>query len=303
MSGAVAPISPAKFAKAVGEMVVGTLRPRKPDERLIRSIIDAGFPSGSRTVRVRTLPQTPRRVPALGVIEGATKHPRIEIAVTSFVVEHPEATFVIDPGLCADADQRAISELSRVLRPMVSVPKEATPTAIALAETKVDFAFATHAHWDHVCGLLDMGDLPLTIHAPERDWMMDGPVAPSGGVRASLDRELRTFDLDGPPISTFTASHDLFGDGSVVIVDLAGHTPGQVGVLLHTNEGRVLIGGDAAWHYDQVETLRQKPGIPGCLVDENRGAAFKTLHRLHLARHQLRVVPVHDHTAATHLSR
>lgn len=299
---AAAPTSPAKLAAALGEMVLGTLRPRKPDERFIRSIVDAGLPSPTRTVKVRTLPQKARLVPAFGVIEGATKRPRIEMAVTSFVVEHPQATFVIDPGLCANAYQRAVSELPHVLRPMVSVPKDATPTAIALGDTKVDFAFVTHAHWDHVCGLLDMGDLPLTIHAPERDWMMHGNVAPSGGVRSSLDRELRTFELDGPPVSTFTASHDLFGDGSVVIVDLAGHTPGQVGVVMHTDKGWVLICGDAAWHYDQVERLRQKPAIPGCLVDSDRDHAFKTLHRLHLARHQARVIPVHDHTAARRLS-
>jgi len=35
-------------------------------------------------------------------------------------------------------------------------------------------------------------------------------------------------------VLTFTRSHDLFGDGSVVVVDLAWHTPGSVSVLLHT---------------------------------------------------------------------
>ena len=75
------------FVGCLGEMVVGTLRPRKPDERFIRSIVDAGLPSPTRTAKVRTLPQTPRLVPAFGVIEGARKRRRIEIAVTSFVVE------------------------------------------------------------------------------------------------------------------------------------------------------------------------------------------------------------------------
>lgn len=301
MTTAVAPISSARFAVALGEMVVGTLRPRKPDQGLIRSIVDAGLPSPARSVKVRRLPHAARLVPAIGVIEGARRHAPIAISVSSFVVEHPEATFVIDPGLCANANQRVLPELPRLLRRMVSVPEAATPAAVALGNDRVDFALATHAHWDHVCGLLDMGDLPLVIHAPERDWVMTGPVPPVGGVRASLHRELRTFELDGPPVLTFTASHDLFGDGSVVIVDLAGHTPGQIGVLLRTDKEWVLIAGDAAWHYDQVELLRQKPGIPGCLVDAERDQAFHTLHRLHLARHTIRVVPAHDHSAATHL--
>ena len=40
---------------------------------------------------------------------------------------------------------------------------------------------------------------------------------------------------------TFTRSRDLFSDNSVILVDLAGHTPGSVGVLAHTRRGWTLI--------------------------------------------------------------
>ncbi|WP_425300293.1 ABC transporter permease subunit, partial [Nocardia farcinica] len=38
--------------------------------------------------------------------------------------------------------------------------------------------------------------------------------------------------IDGPPVLSLARSRDVFGDGSVVLVDLAGHTPGSFGVLL-----------------------------------------------------------------------
>jgi glyoxylase-like metal-dependent hydrolase (beta-lactamase superfamily II) len=130
-----------------------------------------------------------------------------------------------------------------------------------------------------------------------------GPVAPVGGVRDSLrDRPLVAYDLDGPPVLTFTRSHDLFGDNSVILVDLHGHTPGSVGVLAHTRRGWILIAGDAAWHHLQIENARQKSGYPGVLVDEDRDETFKTLQRLHLARHAVTVIPTHDHQAALRLS-
>lgn len=282
-------------------MATGTLRPRRPDERFLASVTDAGLPPGTQTVTVRRLHQLARRVPALGVIEGAVRHAPVGLAMNAYVVEHPAATFLIDPALCEDADRRALHELPPLLRRLVSLPPDAVPTHRALDGTHLDFALATHAHWDHVCGLLDLGDLPLVLHDVERDWALDGEVPPAGGVRTALRRELRGFVLDGPPVSTFVASHDLFGDGSVVLVDLAGHTPGSVGVLLRTERESVLIAGDAAWHYEQVELIRQKPGIPGRLVDVDRDAAFRTLHRLHLARHHARVVPTHDAEAAAHL--
>ena len=60
--------------------------------------------------------------------------------------------------------------------------------------------------------------------------------------------------------------------------------------------------GDAAWHQLQIENARQKSGYPGVLADEDRDATFKTLQRLHLARHAVTVIPSHDHQAALRLS-
>ena len=121
-------------------------------------------------------------------------------------------------------------------------PSDAIPTVTGLAQLldvpPVDFALPTHAHWDHVCGLLDFPGLPVHLHRAEHEWVSSGPVAPVGGVRDSLrDRPLVAYDLDGPPVLTFTRSHDLFGDNSVILVDLHGHTPGSVGVLAHTAAG------------------------------------------------------------------
>lgn len=101
---------------------------------------------------------------------------------------------------------------------------------------------------------------------------------------------------------TFTRSHDLFGDNSVVMVDLAGHTPGSVGMLAHTARGWVLIAGDAAWHRLQIDNVRQKSSYPGNFADEDRDETFRTLHRLHLARHAVTIIPTHDHQAAAELA-
>jgi hypothetical protein len=111
-------------------------------------------------------------------------------------------------------------------------PTDAIATVSGLAQLTAvpppDFALPTHAHWDHICGLLDFPGLPVHLHRTEREWVNAGPVAPVGGVRDSLrDRPLIDYELDGPPVSTFTRSHDLFGDNSIILVDLSGHTPGS----------------------------------------------------------------------------
>ncbi|EFG79638.1 metallo-beta-lactamase domain protein [Mycobacterium parascrofulaceum ATCC BAA-614] len=285
----------------------GAARPKRPDQRFLRSVADAGLPTPRRTVTVTALPQVPRSVPTAAIVEGTFTPARVDNAMTSFVVRHPEATFIVDPAVCRDVERRAIAQLPAVLRVAVRPPADTVPTITALHQLPeppaLDFALPTHAHWDHVSGLLDLPGLPVHLHRTERDWIGSGPVAPVGGVRDSLrDRPVVDYELDGPSVLTFTRSHDVFGDGSVLLVDLAGHTPGSVGVLAHTGDGWVLIAGDAAWHRLQIEKVRQKSSYPGVLVDEDRGEAFKTLPRLHLARHVVTIVPTHDHEAALGLS-
>ncbi|WP_433560724.1 MBL fold metallo-hydrolase [Nocardia sp. CA-151230] len=284
----------------------GAVRPRPIDERFLRSITDARLPATQRTVTVTPLPQFPRSAPTAAVVEGVFTPRRIASSLTSFVVQHPDATFIVDPSYCIDAEHRAIAQLPAAIRPVVRPPVETIPTITALQSEPtlpaLDFALPTHAHWDHVCGLLDFPGLPVHLHSTEKDWIMTGPIAPVGGVRDALvDRPTVEYDLDGPPVLTFTRSRDLFGDGSVVLVDLAGHTPGSVGLLAHTVRGWILLAGDAAWHALQIEKVRQKSGFPGIFVDENRDLTFKTLHRLHLAQRLMPVIPTHDHDAAQQL--
>ncbi|AKU18531.1 beta-lactamase [Luteipulveratus mongoliensis] len=290
-------------AAAVGT-ARGLVRPRWPDHAYLESLHDAGLPNASATVTVRALRQASKTVPTPFVAEGVRRPRGLRIAMTAFVVEHPTATFVVDPSICVDVMDRAFNELPLMLRLGVRPPADLVDIGAALDDAglvRSDLAFAlpTHLHWDHVSGLLDLPGLPVRLHTPEREWAMTGPVAPVGGVRPALaDRPIDEYVLDGPPVLTFPRSHDLMGDGSVVLVDLAGHTPGSVGVLLHTATEWVLIAGDAAWHLLQVEQIRQKMAYPGVLADEDRDETFRSLHRLHAIRDQVRVVPTHDHDAA-----
>lgn len=289
---------------AIAGLPRGLFRPTPPDHAFLASLTDVGLPRSSVEVSVRALRQIPKSVPTPFIVEGVRQPRKVPNAMTAFVVRHPRATFVIDPGICRDVVTRAITELPLALRVVVKPPSgvldlKTSLEQAGLAPTDLDFALPTHLHWDHVAGLLDFPDLPIQVHAPERAWAMDGDLAPVGGVRAAVrDRPLTEFELDGPPVATFTRSHDLFGDGSVVLVDLAGHTPGSIGVLLNTGGMRVLLAGDAAWHSLQVDHLRNKASYPGMLADDDRSETFRTLHRLHAVRGSLRIVPTHDHDAA-----
>src|SRR5262249_15908878 len=107
-------------------------------------------------------------------------HPaRVENSLTSFVVTHPRATFIIDPAVCTDVGQRAIAQLPAMLRIAVRPPADTLHTITALTrrpETpRLDFGLPTDAHWDHVSGLLDMPALPMHLRRKENEWIGSGP--------------------------------------------------------------------------------------------------------------------------------
>ncbi|MFW0785112.1 MBL fold metallo-hydrolase [Gordonia sp. CPCC 206044] len=287
--------------QALVGLPVGVVRPRRPDSRFLASLTDHGLPTSATTVDVITLPQRTRMVPTPGVAEGVWRPVRSPNRVNAFVIRHPQATFVVDPGVCVDVHSRAVAELPWILRVAVSPPRDVVDIRRALDlagidATDLDFALPTHLHWDHVAGLLDLPALPVHLHRPEYTWMMQDRIAPQGGVRPSLlDRPVTLYDLDGPPILTFPRSRDVFGDRSVILVPLPGHTPASIGLLVQTTSGPMLLAGDAVWSHVQIDRFRQKASYPGLLADADRAVAWETQHRLYAVRERVTIVPSHDH--------
>lgn len=282
------------------------LRPRRPSPALLSRIQDAGVQPARNEVRLIALTQALNSGPAAVIAEGVRRPRRLDLCMTTFLVEHPQARFLVDPSMCADVFEVVLPQLPAPIRGLVAPDKPVTGLADVLGEqglegSDVDFALPTHLHWDHTAGLLELpADLPVRVVAVEREWALGGAVAPLGVARGPLaGRTFDDYELDGPPVLTFERSHDLFGDGSVVVVDLAGHTPGSIGVLLAVDDGsRVLLAGDAIWHGLQAELAREKAPFPGNLTDDDRDLAFATVQRLHALPKEIELIASHDRSAA-----
>ncbi|WP_454165304.1 MBL fold metallo-hydrolase [Gordonia iterans] len=282
-------------------------RPRRPDRALRALIVDAGLRRAAANVRLSVLPQARKTAPTSIVAEGVWRPRTVALGDRAFLIEHPRARFLVDPALCHDVHESVLPELPLPLRLAVRPEREVLGLADALGHAglctgDIDFVLPTHLHWDHISGVLELpGETPLHISRAEHSWVTAGggrginvPVRPLAG------RDLTPYELDGPPVLTFERSHDLFGDGAVVLVDMAGHTPGSVGVLLALDDGsRVLLVGDAVWHTRQVTEIRQKAPFPGMLADSDRTAAFATIHRIHALPPGIHIVPSHDRDAST----
>jgi glyoxylase-like metal-dependent hydrolase (beta-lactamase superfamily II) len=155
----------------------------------------------------------------------------------------------------------------------------------------------THGHWDHVSGVHDFPGVPVLVSAAEHRFINEG-----GWVTVtarSMDKsQLREYAFDGGPYLGFDHSHDLYGDGSVVIVPAPGHTPGSVVVFLTLPGGaRYAFVGDLVWQREGILEREERPWATSKTMGEDPVALRDSLLRMNaiVTRYpQITIVPAHD---------
>ncbi len=231
---------------------------------------------------------------------------------SALLIRHPDGLLLVDGGNSSNfreeirvyprKDRRWLRLFPGNLRPRV-------PLAELLREAGVDPAslrwlLPTHAHLDHLGGFLDLPPTPVLMAEPELELVRQGTrevlfeVIPDHARAVEPMAEVLVFD--GGPYESFDRHADLFGDRSVVVVPLHGHTPGSVGVFINLPDGRRIFHvGDAVNERSQVAELRgRSPGLRR--TDSDRALADSVvaqLHALALALPELELLPAHERRA------
>ena len=165
-----------------------------------------------------------------------------EFSANCYLIRHARGWMMWDSGI----NDRVASMREGFQRSKVS-PRYRLPKAlrVALAEIGVDPAKVqhvafSHTHGDHIGNANLFTGATLYIQALEYD-VAFGPLAATkwNFEVESYDklRANKTVKLDG--------DHDVFGDGSVVIISTPGHTPGHQSLLVRLpKSGPVILSGD-----------------------------------------------------------
>jgi N-acyl homoserine lactone hydrolase len=169
----------------------------------------------------------------------------------------------------------------------------------------VRLAVISHLHHDHAGGVAELPNAEIVVAADE--WKaMHGPLpAARGYFPRHIDlpgvrwRTVSPEPSQDPGLRPFGAAHDLFGDGSLMLLPTPGHTPGSVSLLVR-RPGRapLLLAGDLAFDLGCMAHER----VPGVgkrsqLLDSTRKVNVLAGHYPDLV-----VLPAHDPTAAGRLA-
>ena len=226
-----------------------------------------------------------------------------DFSMTAILIKHPKGDILIDTGFGSEIDAH-FAKMPFFFRLGTNYEKK-TPAAVQLAQAGYDLKklhaiLLTHAHWDHVSGITDFPKTPVLITADERGFIeSDNPW--SAVARSLRNVVYQEYDFEDKPYLGFSKSHDFYGDGSIVIVSAAGHTPGSIIVFVTLpNNRRYAFVGDLVWQREGITEREEKPWLMRRSADSDSEKVRENILRMSAIATrfpEMIIVPAHDSRA------
>lgn len=226
------------------------------------------------------------KAPERFVLKGGSWR-KIDIPVNYVVFEHEKyGKCLIDTGynhrVTRGSRSFFLSTYASILRPRLQ------PETLPHTAPVIDHILLTHLHADHVSALNDYPEANIIAHKGGVEHFMSASSA--SRVRHGVFTELLPTDFvqSVQPIESSTRvevpfglgeGYDIFGDQSVIGVDLPGHMRGHVGYVFPQFPKPLLYAGDAQWRFDAIRQSRI-PGFPASLIVDDAKTNRETVGRI-----------------------
>jgi len=162
-----------------------------------------------------------------------------------------------------------------------------------------------HSHWDHVSGLPDFPGVPVWVTTEEHEF-----IRKSGDMdfcKLFTGIRYEEYGFEGGPYLGFPASHDVYGDGSVVVVPASGHTPGSVVIFVTLpRRTRYAFVGDLVYQLEGITLREERPWLVRRKADTDAEGNRENMLRMIALKERLPdliIVPAHDIRAFAELPK
>jgi glyoxylase-like metal-dependent hydrolase (beta-lactamase superfamily II) len=135
---------------------------------------------------------------------------------------------------------------------------------IGVAPADIDYVGLSHYHDDHTGQAADFPQATLLIGTGDWDVIQ---------TRPELTARFTPWISGGAKVEPVNRDKDVFGDKSVTILDMPGHTPGHKVLLVRLKSGPVLLSGDL---YHATEQVANR-GVPS--FNTNRADTLASFDR------------------------
>jgi N-acyl homoserine lactone hydrolase len=176
-------------------------------------------------------------------VRGADRSETIDLPVSSALIRHKQGNVLFDTGChpsVVDNAEGRWGSLAKVMNPIMGAGETLLPSlaCTGLGPDDIDIVVNSHFHPDH-CGCNQFfKKATILAHAKE----IEAANAPGAENAGYLKADWNT----GQAIEAVSGEKDLFGDSSVVLLPLPGHTPGTIGALVGLDRaGQFLLASDS----------------------------------------------------------
>lgn len=226
-------------------------------EDVKKSTIDTSSPPEIKTENVKLYALECGRIDMLDLGIFASNKAfdgRTHKAVTScYLIRHPKGDLLWDTGLPDSLNDTNGGITNGPFHISVPITLESQLAILGLKADDIEFLSLSHTHFDHAGNAGRYASANFVVHAAELDHMFSEKARAQTPIFASYSA------LENAQQTIFTGEHDVFGDGSVKIIEAQGHTPGHTILKLELkNSGTILLTGDL-YHLNESRKLRTVP--------------------------------------------
>jgi N-acyl homoserine lactone hydrolase len=202
------------------------------------------------------------RVSEALLLRGGSLTRTRDLPVPVFLIEHPTQGIVLfNTGLDPKLAERSGSESwpSQFFRPEVVSTKDLASQmqAAGFKREAVRWIILSNMRVEHAGEVEAFANARVVVAQAERRYAQQGP---SGYLPGQFDDVTNWKLIDftqSKPLATFAAHVDLFGDGSCLLLDAAGATPGTMALVVRLPRQPLLLADDMAAVEESVRYAAQ----------------------------------------------
>ena len=236
--------------------------------------------------------------------------------INAYVIEHRDGLVLFDTG----QDRASVTEADyfpggatgflygRLAR--FDISPQQTLTAgmdqLGYAISDVKTAVISHLHQDHIGGLAELSHADIIVSQAEWDTLSRPLPELRGLMRRHIDlpglrwRRITPEPTQDPGLAPFRSGHDLFGDGSLIVLPTPGHTPGSISLLVRRpGQPTLMMVGDVSYDAHVLEAGH----VPGVGSRRHLREATAMVNEMRQRYPVLAILPAHDPGAADRLAQ
>jgi glyoxylase-like metal-dependent hydrolase (beta-lactamase superfamily II) len=178
---------------------------------------------------------------------------RMTVPVICFLIAHPRGNVLVDTGVHRQALTDPVGRLGERragLFRLRSAPGDEVVSQLALlglAPSDIRYVVNSHFHFDHCGGNEFFPRATFLVQRPELEAARRPGFVPSYSPSPiDFDHALDYRMIDG--------EHDVFGDGTVVLLPTYGHTPGHQSLLVRAGKAtQIVCASDACYTRENMD--------------------------------------------------